>query len=260
MHPFFNQVKERNTIQYTLLYSGSVWGFIQVIDFLVQKFGWPENIVKVIAIVGFSSIPSAFVFFYYRAQTNSLKRQGLFYLVNLTMIFLIFFYSRPNDRGALNDEVAQRGEKPSVAVLPFENLTGDPNQEYFSDGITEEIILKLSMIQKIRVSSKTSIRRFKEIKISTKEIARDLGVKTILVGSVRRSGDLVKITAELINPETDENLWTETYERGFIDIFKIQAEIARGIAKKFKIAISKKASSLLDAQSTTSAKKHMNFI
>ncbi|MDQ6828969.1 MAG: tetratricopeptide repeat protein, partial [Gemmatimonadota bacterium] len=118
----------------------------------------------------------------------------------------------------------------SVAVLPFRNLSADPENEYFADGMTEDVIAQLSKIRAIKVISRASVMRFKQRQRSLREIGTTLGARTLLDGSVRRAGDRVRIVAQLIDPETDQHLWTETYDRQIADIFAIQTEVALQIA------------------------------
>jgi TolB-like protein/Tfp pilus assembly protein PilF len=118
----------------------------------------------------------------------------------------------------------------SVAVLPFRNLSADSENEYFADGITEDVIARLSKIRAMKVISRASVMRFKERQHSPKEIGTALGAATLLDGSVRRAGDRVRIVAQLIDTEAERHLWTETYDRQITDIFSIQAEVALCIA------------------------------
>src|SRR5204863_392298 len=105
----------------------------------------------------------------------------------------------------------------SLAVLPLQNLSSDPNQEYFADGMTEEIITELSRLNALRVISRTSVMRYKKSEKSLPQIARELNVDAIVEGSVLRSSDRVRITAQLIHAQTDANLWAETYDRSLVD-------------------------------------------
>lgn len=134
----------------------------------------------------------------------------------------------------------------SIAVLPFTNLSSDPEQEYFSDGLTEDIITQLSKIKAYKVISRTSVAQFKNSPKSVKEIGRDLGVGLILEGSVQRSGEQVRITAQLINAITDEHLWADSYDRTINDIFSIQREVALAIAAVLNTTLSKKETRQLD--------------
>jgi serine/threonine protein kinase/Tfp pilus assembly protein PilF len=126
------------------------------------------------------------------------------------------------DRALLNPK--------SIAVLPFANLSGDPENEYFSDGVTEDILTQLSKIADLTVVSRTSVMRFKNTEKSLREIGKELGVATILEGSVRRSENRVRIVSQLIDAQNDKQLWAETYNRELEDIFEIQSDVARKIA------------------------------
>ena len=122
----------------------------------------------------------------------------------------------------------------SIAVLPLANLSGDPEQEYFADGMTEELISSLSKIGALRVISRTSVMRYRNAQRSLPEIARELGVDAIVEGSVLRAGDSVRITAQLIDARTDHHLWSESYQRELRDIIALQNEVARAIAAQIE--------------------------
>ena len=124
-----------------------------------------------------------------------------------------------------------------VAVLPFENMSGDPENEYFSDGIHEEIIAQLSKIRGLKVISRTSVMRYKKSQQPAREIGRALGVSHLLGGTVRRAGDRVRISAQLIDSDTDENIWAETYDRDMCDVFAIQSEVAEQIAGRMQTRV-----------------------
>lgn len=126
----------------------------------------------------------------------------------------------------------------SVAVLPLENLSGDPQQEYFADGMTEELTTELGKISGLRVISRTSARHYKGTHKTLPEIARELNVDAVVEGAVLRSGDRLRITAQLIQAATDRHLWSETYERDLRDVLVLQDEVARAIAKAVKIKLS----------------------
>jgi serine/threonine protein kinase/Flp pilus assembly protein TadD len=122
----------------------------------------------------------------------------------------------------------------TVAVLPFSSFSGDAENEYFADGITEDVIANLSKIRSLKVISRTSVMPFKKRQQSLTEIGATLGATTLLEGSVRRAGDRVRIVAQLIDAETDQHLWTETYDRHLVDIFAIQTDVALQIAAALK--------------------------
>jgi len=125
----------------------------------------------------------------------------------------------------------------SLAVLPLANLSGDPAQEYFSDGMTEELIATLSKISTLKVISRTSVMQFKGSRKSIPEIAAVLGVQGIIEGSVLHARERVRITAQLINAATDTHLWAESYERDLRDVLAVQSEVAQDIAREIKIKL-----------------------
>ncbi len=119
---------------------------------------------------------------------------------------------------------------PSVAVLPFVNMSADPENEFFADGITEDVIAHLAKIRTLRVTSRTSVMAFKKHQQSLREVGAALGVGMLVEGSVRRSKNRVRIVAQLVDPRTDQHLWAETYDRDLDDIFAIQTDVALHIA------------------------------
>jgi serine/threonine-protein kinase len=139
---------------------------------------------------------------------------------------------------ALTTPGAPGGEAPSVAVLPFQNLSADPENEYFADGITEDVIAQLAKVRTLKVISRTSVMPFKKRELSLREIAARLGVRTLLEGSVRRAGDRIRVVVQLVDAETERNLWAETYDRKLTDIFVIQSDIAHSIAASLKTELS----------------------
>ncbi len=125
----------------------------------------------------------------------------------------------------------------SLAVLPLKNLTGDPAQEYFADGMTEEVIGHLSMIPGLRVISRTSAMQFKDTTLSAPEIGRKLGVDALVEGSVIREGNRIRVHAQLIRASTDEHFWSEEYDRNLSDVLLLQSDVAQAIAEKVKVAV-----------------------
>jgi len=128
-------------------------------------------------------------------------------------------------------------DKPSIAVLPFDNLSGDPKQEYFSDGITEEIITSLSKVSGIFVISRNSSFLYRGTPVKIQEMARDLGVRYVLEGSVQRSGDRIRITAQLIDGNTERHVWANSYNRELKDIFAIQDEVTQKVASELAVTL-----------------------
>jgi len=128
-------------------------------------------------------------------------------------------------------------DKPSIAVLPFENMSGDPEQEYFSDGIAEDIITELSKISGLFVIARHSSFTYKGKSVTLKQVGQELGVRYALEGSVRKAGNRLRITAQLIDTATDHHLWAERYDRDLEDIFAVQDDVTREITAALKVAI-----------------------
>jgi TolB-like protein/DNA-binding winged helix-turn-helix (wHTH) protein/Tfp pilus assembly protein PilF len=125
----------------------------------------------------------------------------------------------------------------SIAVLPLENLTGDPSQEYFADGMTEALINNLARIRALRVISRASVMRYKGTQMSLPEIARELSVDAVITGSVQRERGRVRVTAQLIHATTDAHLWARDYERDLTDVLKLEGEVARAVADEIRVQL-----------------------
>jgi serine/threonine protein kinase/Flp pilus assembly protein TadD len=141
--------------------------------------------------------------------------------------------------GGIRDRFPTRSssQSDSIAVLPFENLSHDPEQEYFVDGMTDELITDLASINTLRVISRTSVMQYKKIKKPLREIAQELRVNHIVEGSVLRDGGRVRITAQLIDVSTDRHLWAKSYERDLRDILALQGEVAQSVASEIQVKL-----------------------
>src|SRR5213079_2433886 len=145
----------------------------------------------------------------------------------------------PAAQGGTHEEPAQQdqSEKPSIAVLPFNNMSGDPEQEYFSDGITEDIITDLSKVSGLLVIARNTAFTYKGKAVKVQQVAQELGVPFILEGSVRKAGARVRVTAQLISSETGAHVWADRYDRDLTDIFAIQDEITHAIVEQLKVKL-----------------------
>ena len=148
----------------------------------------------------------------------------------------------------------------SIAVLPLENLSRDPEQEYFTDGMTEELIADLSKVGALRVISRTSTMQYKGVHKPLPQIARELHVDAVIEGSVLRSGDRVRITAQLIHAASDQHLWAESYERDLRDVLKLQTEVAQAIAHEVQIKTTKQDETRLSHYKTVNPKAHDTYL
>ena len=153
-----------------------------------------------------------------------------------------------------------RSRSASVAVLPFQNLSADTDNEYFADGITEDVIAHLSKIRALKVISRASVMPFKQRQHSLKDIGLRLGATTVLDGSIRHSGESVRIVAKLVDADTDQHLWVETYDRQLTDIFAIQTDVALRIAAALKAELSRDEQLRVRREPTTDVKAYQLFL
>lgn len=166
--------------------------------------------------------------------------------------------------GSKPAEPATAGVAPAVirslAVLPLENLSGDKEQEYFADGMTDEVTTELGKIGALRVISRTSAMQFKDVHEPLRDIARQLNVDAVVEGTVLRSGDRVRITAQLIEARSDRNLWAHSYERNLKDVLLLQDEVSRDIAEKVRIQLTPKERSLLSGSHGIDPEVHDDYL
>ncbi len=153
-------------------------------------------------------------------------------------------------------QAVQASTTKSVAVLPFENMSTDPENEYFSDGITDDIIAQLSKISALKVISRTSSMQYKKTTKKIAAIAQELGVEAVLEGSVRRAGQRVRIVVHLVEPRTEKHLWGETFDRQLADVFEVQSEVAQQITGALAATLSPEEKKRLDAKPTESAEAY----
>jgi adenylate cyclase len=153
-------------------------------------------------------------------------------------------------------QAAAKPDKPSIAVLPFNNMSGDPEQEYFSDGITEDIITDLSKVAGLIVIARNSSFAYKGKSVDIRTVGRELGVTSVLEGSIRRAGNRVRITAQLIDAGTGGHTWAERYDRDLTDIFAVQDEVTREIVGALRISLTPSEKARLAEGGTTNVEAH----
>ena len=238
--PLLHRLKERKIVQWALAYLAVAWLLLQVLDFLRENFGWTESTVRSATVVLAAGFFIVLVAAWYHGekgrQRASAVEVGLMGVILLATAAVLTLQraggseDSPTAAAALDLSADPR----SIAVLPFENQSADPENEYFSLGITDDIITHLAQIPDLRVISRTSVMRYRDpTQRSLPEIGRELGAAIVLEGGVRRSGDRVRISAQLIDARTDTHLWARTFDRALTveGIFEIQTEIARAIAQ-----------------------------
>ena len=271
----FKELERRNVFRVGVAYVVAAWVFLQVADLVLDGINAPDWVLQsLMLLIGLGFIAALIIAWAYELTPDGIKREkdvvrgesithetanklnritiGLV-IVGVAIIMIDRMVpeqrqsesSEPQQSATASDanvsrpaaEASVTTEK-SVAVLPFVNMSSDPEQEFFSDGISEEILNVLVRIDDLRVPSRTSSFAFKGLNTDIKEIAAQLDVGHILEGSVRKSGNRVRVTAQLIDVSTDTHLWSETYDRELEDIFAIQDEIASHIVEEMKLVLS----------------------
>lgn len=256
MQKLITNLKERKVLQYALLYTGAVWGIIQVADFMAEKFDWPVVLVKALTIAGFVSIPSAFVFFYYRDQPNTRKKQISFYAINLLLIIFLIVYSRPAAKNARFTSIEK-----SIAVLPFENIGSEKDNEYISDGITQEIISHLSKIEDLQgVTGWTSARLYKQTSKPILDIGQELGVASVVTGTIQKEGERLRVYAELTDVNTGKQIWGGTYNRKWGDVLGLQSELSKVIAANLNTQLTTDEVRRIESKVTNSTAAYEDFL
>ncbi|MEX0320584.1 MAG: tetratricopeptide repeat protein [Puniceicoccaceae bacterium] len=253
---FFTELKRRKVYRVAITYLIAAWLVIQVAAATFSGFGIPEWAFRFIVLMLVMGFPIALILAWAfeltpdgvkltrnvsaadQAGISQGKRNWFAYVFAAgmpTVIFgtlaIVFYFNR-------GEPVVDAGElDKSIAVLPFRNVSDDKSNEYFCDGVQEDILTSLAGISELRVISRTSVMRYKEVTKSIPEIAEELGVSFILEGSVQRFGDRVRVTGQLINAQTDEHLWAKNYDHQVSDIFALQAELSNEIVNSLKLVL-----------------------
>src|SRR5438045_5731819 len=148
----------------------------------------------------------------------------------------------------------------SVAVLPFENLSHEPDNAYFTDGIQEEILTRLAKIADLKVISRSSTQRYQSKPGNLSEIGKELGVVNVLEGSVQKAADQVRVNVQLVNAQTDAHLWAETYDRKLTDIFGVESDIAKGIAESLQAKLTGREEQALTVKPTNNLEAYDAYL
>jgi TolB-like protein len=255
MSGFLSELKRRNVIRMAGLYLVGAWLVVQVAATLLPVFGAPEWVMKVlVGLLAFGFLAALVFSWIYELTPDGLKRDGevaatqsiapqtarrmdrmLLVVMALALGYFaldkfVLVPARVASTAVVASEVAAPAAEASIAVLPFVNMSTDVENGFFADGISEELLNVLAGIDGLKVASRTSAFSFKGKDTPIPEIARQLDVRHVLEGSVRKQGQRVRITAQLIHAGSDGHLWSETYDRDLTDIFKVQEEIAQAIA------------------------------
>jgi TolB-like protein len=257
---FFSELKRRNVYKVAVAYAIVGWLLIQIATQVFPFLEIPNWVIRlVIALVAIGFPIALIIAWAFELTPEGIKRTEDVHLPgggssnNRIWIYVavigaafsvgLFFigrYTAPRTSSAERERPpALVGSPPqkSIAVLPLLNESGDPGDEYFSDGLSEELIAALAQIKELKVIGRSSSFRFKERKEESKAIGEKLGVATLLEGTVRKQGNRVRIVAELINAADGIELWTRTFDRELKDIFAVQEEIARAVAESLKVTL-----------------------
>ncbi len=256
------RLRRRKVVQWGVAYGAGAWGLLQGLAYATATFHWPAMLQPLATLGLLIGLPIVLVIAWYHGDRGQ-QRVTAAELAIITLLFLVggamfWRYDRESNLGAAMAPAAtpptaaattaattastaaehpQDAPDNSIAVLPFVNMSGDPASDYFSDGISEEILNVLASTPELQVAARTSSFAFKGQQKEVPLIARELRVRMVLEGSVRRQDQKVRITAQLIDAKTGFHLWSETYDRELKDIFAIQDEIARAIGEKMKVQL-----------------------
>lgn len=237
---FYQELKRRKVIRVAIAYVVIAWIIVEVASVMFPGLllpDWSVRLVIALVVVGF---PIALVLAWaFDLQPDGVKPDSS--LVE----------PEPTEAPAPAASPPGTDRFRSVAVLPFVNLSTDPDNEYFSDGISEELLNLLCKLPQLTVASRTSSFSFKGKDVDMGTVASRLGVDVVLEGSVRRSGERVRITAQLIDGRSDRHLWSENYDRELTDVFAVQDEIARNIVNALKLSLTPAQQQLIRKQATT---------
>ena len=257
---FFAELKRRNVIRMAGLYLVGAWLLTQVASTILPMFGTPEWLPRTIVIllaIGF--IPALIVSWIFEVTPEGLKRDAevppersigpqtgrrMDRMIIVVLVLALSYFAfdkfvlgQRRQSTQLPNESPSAGNAQSIAVLPFVNMTSDKEQEFFSDGLSEELLNQLAQIPQLRVIARTSSFSFKGKEVDVRTIANTLNVANVLEGSVRKSATTLRITAQLIRASDSSHLWSQTYDRAITDVFKVQDEIARDVVAALKVKL-----------------------
>ena len=244
----FSELKRRNVLRVAIAYLAITWLIIQVIETLFPIFGLSDELIRLLVILLAIGFPLILIFSWLYELTPEgvmtaeaadaagyIKPAAFGRHIDFVIIALLvvsvgwLVYER--ERGP-------QAAENSIAVLPFVNMSHDPEQEYFSDGVAEEILNMLAQVQGLKVTARTSSFQFKGQTLDVPLIGKQLNVAAVLEGSVRKAGDVLRISAQLVSTTDGFQLWSRTYDRRLDDVFAIQDEIAASIVEEMKVQLS----------------------
>jgi TolB-like protein/tetratricopeptide (TPR) repeat protein len=261
LHSFFAELKRRNVYKVAVAYVVAGWALSQGIAQVFPVFDIPNWVIRLIVLLIIIGLPIALVLAWMfeltpqgikRTETADAmpesarqKKHAWIYVVAIGGLLSIGLFSLGR-YSAFRVSSGEDGRPPaiagslpqkSIAVLPFDNLSRDPDNAYFAEGVQDEILTRLAKVADLKVISRTSTQHFKSSPENLPAIAKQLGVMHVLEGSVQKAGDQVRVNVQLINALTDAHLWADTYDRKLTDIFAVESEIAKTIAETLQAKI-----------------------
>ena len=263
---FVSELQRRNVVRVAIGYLAAAWFLVQIADTVVPAYGLPEAWVGIlITVLGIALVPVLIATWLFELTPEGLKRDTgdtngapaishrnfdrvIMMLLALAVGFFAVdkFLLDPSRDAARVEQARQEGrveavlesyENKSIVVLPFANLSPDPDQQYFADGLTEELLNLLAQMPELRVISRSTAFSYKGQDIAVPEVAKKLNVSHVLEGSVRKAGNQIRVTAQLIEASTDTHLWSQTYDRELADIFAIQDEISAAVIEQLELEL-----------------------
>src|SRR5437667_4927436 len=277
---FVSELRRRNVYKVAVAYAVVSWLLIQIATQVFPFFEIPNWAVRLVVLLLILGFPVALILSWaFEITPEGIKRESEVQadesithhtgrkIVALTIVLavvatglLIFQFVRPSSTSTPRQSEAATVTNKSIAVLPFDNLSGDPQNAYFSEGIQDEILTRLAKIAELKVISRTSTQRFKSAPNDLRQIAQQLGVANILEGSVQKANDQVRVNVQLINALTDVHLWAETYDRKLTDIFAVESEIARTVAETLRAKLTGTAERVLASRPTENPEAHQLYL
>ena len=240
-------LRERKLGQWALTYLAGAWVLLQGLDLIGHQFGWPGGLLRGITVLLGVSFFATLVLAWYHGERGVQKVSGTELLILALLLAiggaLLWRFARTAQESApaakTTTQIAKLAIIPakSIAVLPFTDLSPGHDQEYFSDGMAEEILNALAQVKDLKVAGRTSSFYFRSRNEDMRTIGKTLGVANILEGSVRKQGDKVRITAQLIQASDGFHLWSNSYDGDLKDVFELQERIARAITDKLKVVL-----------------------
>jgi len=267
----WTKLRRRKVVQWSLAYAAAAWTLLQVIEYLGETYSWPPAI-RQIATPSFAlGLVFVLVLAWYHGDKGEQKvsRPELAVLTTLLAVVggTIWWYASRLDEsawvvdtGAPHTRHALPSDAASIAVLPFVDMSPGKDQEYFADGMSEEVLNVLSQLPQLHVIARTSSFSFKGKEADIATIARTLNVAHLLEGSVRKSGDTVRITVQLIRASDSTHLWSQTYDRKLTNVFKLQDEIARAVVAALQVKLLPAERERLAAAPTVNAEAYDAYL